>query len=271
MVISIRNNIAFNYPADGDLARARILYPEADAIVAVSKGVAEGAAETLGIPKDRITPIHNPIPVEEIAAKAREPVEHPWFAEGAVPVVLTAGSGKPAKDHFTLVRAFAILRRSTEARLVILCNTNRNEGIIRAAQALAASLGVIEHVAYPGFDENPFRYMARAGAVVLSSIHEGFPNALAEAMACGTAVASTDASYGPAEILEDGRWGPLVPVGDADALAKALADILAGQRVSSKDLRARAAAFDARKVVDAYEGLFSSLLPKTASPPPPAR
>lgn len=261
VAISPRNNIALDYP-EKNLASAVIFYREADAIVAVSEGVADGAARTLGIDTSRITAIPNPIPVATIAAVASEPVEHPWFAEGEAPVVLAVGRSSSQKDYPTLVRAFAILRRSMEARLVILCDFGGfgHQSGIRKTQELATSLGVIGHVAHLDFDENPFRYMARAGVVTLSSRYEGFPNVLPEAMACGTAVASTDAPYGPDEILEGGRWGPLVPVGDADALAEALVGILRGRRVAAEDLRTRASFFATERVVNAYEELFVSLL-----------
>lgn len=260
IVISLHNNLAIGYSSD-DLARARALYKEADAVTSVSNGVAENAAEMLGLDLNQIVTIYNPIPVTKIAMAAIKPVEHPWFVKGKIPVVLTAGRPTFEKDHPTLIRAFAILRRSMEVRLVILgdMGQHKRKSTFREARELAVSLGVAENVMYLDFDENPFRYMARAAVVVLSSRNEGLPNVLLEAMACGTPVASTNAPYGPAEILEEGRWGPLVPVGDADALADALAGILAGRRISAKDLQARASIFSTEKAVDKYEKLFSAL------------
>lgn len=260
VLVSIRNNLALDY-TKADLTRARVLYRKANAIVSVSKGAARGTAKTLALPTECLNPISNPIPVEAISSAAQEPVEHPWFKEDGPPVVLTAGRPSPQKDHPTLVRALALLRHSTEVRLVILCDSegfNTRSGI-RETRRLAASLGVAERVTHLEFDENPFRYMARADVVALSSRYEGFPNVLVEAMACGTPVVSTDAPYGPNEILEGGRWGPLVPVGDADALAKAIAGVLAGQRVSASDLQLRAASFSTQRAVDAYEKLLAAL------------
>lgn len=260
VAISLRNNLAFGYSED-NLVRSRALYHKANAVVAVSKGVAEEAARVLGFAPDQIVTIYNSVPLAAIATAATDPVEHPWFAEDKIPVVLTVGRAMRQKDHLTLVRALAFLRRSIKARLAILCDPSGwgTQSNIEKTKALATSLDLIQHIVYLDFDENPFRYMARAKVVALSSRYEGFPNVLLEAMACGTPVVSTDAPYGPAEILEDGRWGPLVPVGDAVALAKALAGILSGQRVPAKDLLARATMFSPEKMLDAHENLFSDL------------
>jgi len=110
--------------------------------------------------------------------------------------------------------------------------------------------GLEEFVSMPGFVENPFAYMRAADLFVLSSASEGLPNALIQAMACGTPVVSTDCPTGPNEILQDGKWGRLVPVGDAEALASAMAAAL--DDPSPPDVRTRAADFSVDKAVDAY-------------------
>lgn len=265
IAVSLRNSLAHKY-SEEELARARALYREADAIIAVSRGVAEEAAEMLGLAPDRIVAVYNPIPAPEIEAAASGPVGHPWFEDAGAPVVLSVGRAVAQKDHPTLIRAFALLLRSMEARLAILCDMGTYGGkpVFRETQELAASLGVADRFVWLDFDENPYPYMRRAGVMALSSRFEGFPNVLVEAMACGTPVVSTDAPHGSAEILEGGRWGSLVPVGDADALAKALVDTLSGRHASADDLRARASMFSKERAVDNYEELFSVL----ASPKP---
>jgi glycosyltransferase involved in cell wall biosynthesis len=200
----------------------RRVYPRADAIVAVSAGVADDLARIASLARDRITVIYNPVITEDLERMASEPLEHPWFREGEPPVVLSVGRLTPAKDFPTLLRAFALVRRRAPARLVIL-----GEGTERARlEWLAQELGITDDVAMPGFDPNPFRYMARAKVYALSSAWEGLPGALIQAMACGCPVVSTDCPSGPHEVLEGGTLGALVPVGDSAALAAVIYDRL---------------------------------------------
>ncbi|GAB4275214.1 MAG: glycosyltransferase [Deferrisomatales bacterium] len=223
------------------------LYPAADAVVAISKGVAEDLSSTSGLPRDRITVIYNPVVSAALQVKAREPVDHPWLAPGAPPVVLAAGRLHRQKDFPTLLRAFARVRPARPARLVIL-----GEGEERARlERLARELGVAGEVALPGFVENPFAWMARADVFVLSSAWEGFGNVVVEALACGCPVVSTDCPYGPAEILDGGRYGPLVPVGDDEALARAILSVLAAPPDPER-LRRRAARFAVAPAVERY-------------------
>jgi len=200
----------------------RRFYPGADAVVAVSHGLADDIAERVGLPRSRIQVIYNPVVTAELAARAREPVDHPWFAPGEPPVVLSVGRLTVPKDYPTLIRAFARIAPRCAARLVIL-----GEGEARAElEALVRRLGLEERVALPGFVANPYAYMARAKVFVLSSIWEGLPTVLIEALACGCRVVSTDCRNGPREILEDGKWGRLVPPGAVDDLATAILAVL---------------------------------------------
>jgi glycosyltransferase involved in cell wall biosynthesis len=196
----------------------RPFYPWADAVVAVSKGVADDLVRVSKLPLTKVKVIYNPVVTSELFLKAAESVNHPWFQVGAPPVVLAVGRLTAPKDFPTLIRAFAGVRTRRTARLMIL-----GEGEARdTLTSLARSLGVDQDVALPGFVSNPFSYMRASAVFVLSSRWEGFANVLAEAMACGTPVVSTDCPSGPAEILEAGRWGPLVPVGDAHAMTAAI-------------------------------------------------
>jgi len=239
-------------------------YSWADAIVAVSQGVAEDLSRCAGIARDRIVTIYNPVVRSEILEKARAPLAHPWFATGAPPVVLGAGRLVPQKDFATLLRAFARIRATRRARLVILGGAKSGEAR-RTLETLAERLGVAEDVALPGFVENPFAYMARASVFALSSAWEGLPSVLVQAMACGCPVVSTDCPSGPAEILEGGAYGPLVPVGDDVRLARAIASLLDDPPDSSR-LRARAARFSVEPAVEAYaEMLGLASLPNSRS------
>jgi glycosyltransferase involved in cell wall biosynthesis len=207
----------------------KYFYPWADGIVVVSKGVREDMAQATHIPRERITVIYNPSVVKaEVWEKAQAPVDHPWFQFGQAPVLLAVGRLQVQKDFPTLLRAFARLRRKRPARLVIL-----GEGTERAAlEKLVHELGLDADVSLPGFVTNPYAYMARSSLFVLSSLYEGLPTVLIEALCCGTPVVSTDCPSGPREILRDGQYGQLVPVGDVDALAAAIEATL-DKRVSS--------------------------------------
>lgn len=225
----------------------RRTYPWADAHIAVSQGVAEDLKRFVALEPGRVFTIYNPVVTPALAQKARAPLEHPWFAAGEPPVILGVGRLAGQKDFPTLIRAFAEVRAARPARLMIL-----GEGGARAGlEALAAELGVAADVALPGFVDNPFAYMARAGAFALSSRFEGLPGVLIQAMACGCPVVATDCPSGPFEVLEGGRYGPLVPVGDASALAAALLQTLATPPDRAA-LQARAADFSEARTVPQY-------------------
>jgi glycosyltransferase involved in cell wall biosynthesis len=196
----------------------RRLYRWADAIVAVSEGVADDVAATSRMPRERIHVIRNPVVTPDLFRQAQEPADHPWLADPAVPVVMGMGRLTRQKDFPTLVRAFARLRRERSLRLVIL-GEGRDAAVLRE---IAAAEGIGGDVALPGFRANPYAWLARSRLFVLSSAWEGSPNALTEAMALGVPVVSTDCRSGPGELLAGGRYGPLVPVGDVDRLAAAM-------------------------------------------------
>ena len=219
-------------------------YRRADAIVCVSHAVADDLAAVLGykesarpgVPgapgRDRMRVIYNPIIDQRMLAAGREPptlrtgCPHPWFVPGAPPVVLAVGRFAAVKDYPTLIRAFAVVRRKHEVRLMILGEGDERPRL----EGLIAEMGLGESVALPGFDANPYAYMARAALFVLSSISEALPTALIEAMALGTPVVATDCKCGPKEVLQGGRFGRLAPVGDVAALAAAMAATLSAPR-----------------------------------------
>ena len=230
--------------------------PQADAIVAVSRGVAEEWSRAAHVPRDRITTIYNPVVGRDLPALAQAPPGHPWFEPGAPPVILGAGRLVEQKDYPTLIRAFATVREWRPARLVIL-----GEGEHRGRlEALAANLGLAAHVSFTGFVANPLAYMARAGVFVLSSRWEGLGNVLIEALACGCPVVSTDCPSGPAEILEGGEYGRLVAVGDPAALAAAILATLDDPPLRQR-LVARGMQFTAERAARCYAGL----IPRTRS------
>lgn len=196
----------------------RFLYPRIERIVAVSDGVAEDTARIARLPRTSISVIRNPVITPELADQAAQPCPHPWFQSGSPPVIVAAGRFQRQKDFPTLIRAFARVRPRRDCRLVILGDGRGRKGL----ETLIAELGLVGAVDLPGFQPNPYPYLARAALFVLASAWEGSPNVLTEALALGVPVVSTDCPSGPAEILQGGRFGPLVRVGDADALAAAM-------------------------------------------------
>jgi len=202
--------------------RARSIFPWADAWIAISGGVADDAARVMGIARRRIATIHNPVVTPELLRRAAEPVREPWLERGGPPVVLGVGRFVPQKDFATLLRAVAQVRAQRPVRLLLL-----GDGPERPAlEALATELGIERDVRFAGRVANAPAYMAAASVLALSSAWEGFGRVLVEALAVGCPVVSTDCPSGPREILEDGTFGPLVPVGDAAALGAAIASVI---------------------------------------------
>ena len=227
-------------------------YRRAGRLVAVSEGVADDLVRLAGVARDAVHVIPNPVVGPELFALRDEALDHPWFAPGAPPVVLGVGRLTRQKNFPLLLNAFADVRRRRPARLLVL-----GEGEDRAAlEALAGALGVAEDVAFPGFDRNPFRYMARAGVFASSSDWEGLPGAVIQALACGAPVVATDCRSGPREILDGGRYGTLVPVGDAAALSAALLDAL--DRSPTPPPERAWAPYTVERAVDAYEGVVAA-------------
>lgn len=202
--------------------RLRRLYHRADGVIAVSQGVADDIAALTGLPESRIQVIRNPNITPELTEMAGAAVEHPWFAPDQPPVIMGMGGLRKQKDFGNLIRAFARVRQTLPCRLLILGQGRQRDRLVQ----LATDLGVGGAVSLPGFDTNPYRYLARARLFVLSSRWEGSPNVLTEALALGVPVVATDCRSGPAEITAGGKLGPLVPVGDVDAMAGAMEQTL---------------------------------------------
>lgn len=231
-------------------ALARVVYPRADRIITISDGVRDDLITAFRLPPEKIVTIYNPIIDDQFRTRAELPSRIALHDDG-IPLVLAAGRLRPVKGFDVLIRAFAEVVKSRSARLMILGEGPERDQL----EALAADLGIADDVVMPGFDPNPLPYMARASVFVSASIWEGFGNSIVEAMALGTPVVTT-ATDGPTEILEGGRWGRIVPVGDTSALAKAIADAL---RSPQPDPRERGAHFSLDRSVDGY---LAAILPE---------
>jgi glycosyltransferase involved in cell wall biosynthesis len=230
----------------------RKTYPWADNIIAVSQGAADDLSRYFGLSRNLIQVVFGPVVTQDLLEKICEPVHHPWFGSTAAPVVLAAGQLEVHKGFDTLLSAFRIVRNYRSARLVIL-----GEGSHRAnLEQVVMELGLTDDVSMPGFTLNPFKYMALASLFVLSSPSEGLGNVIIEAMACGTSVVSTDCPGGPREILDGGRYGRLVPVGDVVALAEAINSTL--DNPTPKDLLLEGASrFSSNEIAKRYVSIFT--------------
>lgn len=253
--VSVRSNLLEEARTAPTLAGRAIpwlirhFYPGADGVIAVSQGVADVLGGVIGSGRANLMVLPNPVVTPELGALAAQTPDHPWLRDPQRPVILAAGRLTEEKDFATLIRAFAfaVACAGRDLRLIIL-----GEGPRRAAlEALARDLGIADRVALPGFTDNPFAAMRRARLFALSSAWEGLPGVLIQAMACGTPVVSTDCPSGPREILEDGRLGPLVPVGDVQALAGAMLRMLEDPTPPER-LQARAADYALAPVTRRY-------------------
>jgi glycosyltransferase involved in cell wall biosynthesis len=254
LVVSERSTISVDRSkAQGLVARIIYalvpkLYPYADCIIAVSQASSVDLERYANLPEASVKVIYNPFDLEYIKGSAAEALDHPWFRPGQPPVVLGIGRLTEQKDFSSLIFAFAKLRqKGSTLRLMIL-----GEGELRAnLEADVAECGLTaDDVQMPGFVSNPYAYLARCAVFVLSSRWEGLPGVLIEAMACGATVISTDCPSGPSEILEGGRWGALVPMGDVSILALEIAEAL--NRTHHPEVIKRSAFFAVGPAVDKY-------------------
>jgi glycosyltransferase involved in cell wall biosynthesis len=206
---------------------AKLFYGWADNIVTVSHGVAQDLRQITYLSPSKVRVIYNPIVTPRLSEEAQIAPNHPWFKPGEPPVLLGIGRLEPQKDFSTLLRAFAKVRQSRSARLMILGKGREQKKL----ETLVQELNLENDVALVGFIENPYPYIAKASAFILSSAWEGLPTVLIEAMALGTPVISTNCESGPEEILAQGKYGALVPVGDSEAISNAILQVLAGHTV----------------------------------------
>lgn len=224
---------------------AGYLYPGVDAIIAVSESVADEVSEVIGLDRESISVVHNPIVTPDLEEKAASPVED-WIPVDATDVLVSVGRLAEEKDFATLLRALAHLvsDHNRDAALVIFGDGPQRGRL----QQLAKTLEISERVSIPGYVDNPYKYLQRASVFVSSSRFEGLPTTIVEAMACGCPVVATDCPGGSAEVLCDGRYGTLVPVGDPQALASSI-DTTLRSPPDSERLRERADDFTTDSVI----------------------
>jgi len=231
----------------------RYTYRRADRIIAVSRNIKKTLAEDFEIDPHRIVPIYNPMETVEIRRRSREAVRHPFLEKDRRGVTIVGvGRLTRQKNFALLIEALTRVRREIPASLLIL-----GQGGARGAlEALTRELGVEQHVAFPGFQQNPYKWMRRADLFVLPSDWEGFGIVIVEAMICGVPVVSTDCPSGPNEIIRDRENGRLVTVGDAAHLAEAIVELARDRELAEKFVRngfENARRFDFRRTLQQYE------------------
>ncbi len=229
-------------------ASIRHLYPWADNFIVTCAGVADDMAAYTGIAREHVQVVESPVVPERLFHEPQPRPIHPWFGPGEPPVIVSVGELSGDKDQETLLRAFARVRARRACRLLIL-----GEGKLRGhLLTLAAELGVADDFALPGFDPNPYPFMAHAAVFGFTSRREGLGFVVIEALAVGTPVVSTDCPSGPREILQDGKYGTLVPMGDVEATAAALSAALDGPRPPRDFLREAAWPYEIERATSAY-------------------
>lgn len=247
---------------------SKLLYPSADRIVSISSGVRDYLVQDLKLSNKKLVSIANPVDVVRIKKLSQEEIDHPWFVREGEPVILWVGRIEALKGLKYLIRAFGRVQRQIDARLVIVGEGSERSGI----RDLTVQEGLEKNVYFAGYQPNPYRYMSRSSVFAFPSLGgEGFPMVMVEAMACGLPVVSTDCVAGPAEILENGRCGILVPVGNEELLAEGILRILTDlplrERLVSAAAR-RVTDFEAHKIVASYEQLFREVCENNSSSTP---
>jgi glycosyltransferase involved in cell wall biosynthesis len=223
------------------------LYPFADKLIVTSAGVADDTHTCTGLAREHIEVVPSPVIPDALLQQKLSCPDHPWFADHDIPLIISVGELCSRKDFGTLIRGFARLRQQQVCRLMILGRGKKKA----ALEQLAIELGVGEDVAFPGFVDSPYNYMAHADLFAFTSQWEGLGFVLIEALAVGTPVVSVDCPHGPAEILQQGKYGQLIAVGDDQALAIAMQQGLE-QSLAPDALQEAAKPYTVSAATDAY-------------------
>ncbi len=200
------------------IKKINALYPHCDGIIPVVRGVAEDLCTLAKVPRELLTTIYYPVVTRKLAELPAEPAVHPWFTDNKRSIILSVSRLEKTKNLPLLIGAFEQVRRQMPCRLMLIGDGTQCAAIEARTQTYRFS----KDIALTGHQINPYNYMKNASLFALSSSREGFGNSLVEAMAVGTPVVSTDCPHGPREILDNGRYGPLVPVDDPEALAQGM-------------------------------------------------
>lgn len=227
-----------------------LLYRLADKVVAVSQYSRRDIIRFTGLPEHRVQCIYNPADFRKIAAECARPASHAWLREKdpEIPVILAAGRMVPVKNYALLLRAFALVNESRNARLVLLGDGPQRD----ALEMQARSLGISDKVAMPGFVDDPYACMRSADCFALSSYYEGLPTVLIEALACGCPIVATDCPGGVREIIRKPEYGTLVPVDDAHGMAQAILKCLEQKEQKQYDSQEALEPYEPQTTIQQY-------------------
>lgn len=213
------------------------LYKKADHLAAVSNGVKKDMIQFYSVNDSSVSVVYNPVVSDDLLEKAQEDVSHPWFINSNnTPLIVGMGRFHPLKRFEDLIDAFALVEKKQEAKLVIFGDYSKNLDYYKALKNRVTEHNLEDDVYFPGFVENPYKYLSKASVVVLTSEYEGLPGVLIQALACGCPVVSTDCPSGPNEILENGKYGELIEVGDIVGLSKKIELVLKQPRSKEENI-----------------------------------
>ncbi|OIJ21756.1 glycosyl transferase [Anaerobacillus alkalidiazotrophicus] len=264
-VVREADNLGGDFKTNLQLLGFGMMYKLSNQVISLSEGVKENLINKYKVKATDIKVIYNPVDLKSIRNKVERgqiPAEHQSIFDSSDKIVVTAGRLVDQKDQRTLVSAFAKVNPQISSRLVILGEGPLKEELERQA----AELNITDRVHFIGFQSNPYIYFEKADLFVLSSKHEGFSHVIAEALATGTPVVSTDCKSGPAEVLNKGEYGFLSKVGNVDDLAENMLHVLSLNDQQTIEIiqkgYERAHHFDAKKIVQQYEEVFLNTLTK---------
>lgn len=250
----------YKYPVYTRLI-SRWSYNRADMIVASTKAMKLDLLHIFDLPLEKVKLVHNPVDLQLISSLSKKSIEEKLYTEwnDYIPVIISMGRLTEQKGFSYLIRAFKMVQNELPSKLVIIGDGTEKKYL----KNLTESLGITEDVIFLGLQSNPYKYLINSDLFVLSSLWEGFPNSLVEAMACGIPVISTDCPSGPSEIITPGIDGLLVPPGNPEAMAFAISKVLNNKKSSIKMAEAgkkRVKDFDTSFIVREYEKLFMTVL-----------
>lgn len=237
----------------------RIFYSKSTGAVVITEQIKQDLINNFSMPPEKISVIPNPIDTIRLQNLCQKKVSHPWFNQQSECIIIGLGRLVKQKGFIYLIKALKIVRTEQNAKLVIIGKGPEEKHL----KKLVRQLDLQEHISFVGFQPNPFKYLKQGSIFVLSSLYEGFPMALAEAMALGLPAVATRCPSGPEEIIQDHQNGILIPVADETALARALSMLLKDEKLRQKLGQAgsqRIKDFSAEKIVKKYELLLKKII-----------